>query len=97
MPYRLCRLSGQNGVRSTAIARRLHASFSLLLRLQEMRQALTTAEDLDLNPALHQERREILQTIGTIADAQSEDARAQAANALTNAKTFLKNLARTLK
>jgi hypothetical protein len=87
----------ENWRNDPAIARRLHASFSLLLRLQEMRQALTTAEDLDLNPALHQERREILQTISTIADAQSEDAQAQAANALANAKNFLKNLAKTMR
>jgi hypothetical protein len=84
--------AAENWQRDPAIARRLYASFSILLRLQEMRQALITAGELDLPPTLEGERREILGAIGAIADAQDEAALPQAANALANAKNFLAKL-----
>lgn len=88
--------AAQNWRRDPAIARRLYARFSLLTRLQEMRQALTTAADLELGSALEAERQALLTRIGTEADSHAEDIDHAAASALADAKAFLRRLAPSL-
>lgn len=85
--------AGQNWRRDPSVARRLYASFSLLLRLQEMRQALETAAELDLGNGLHAERRDILARIAAQAESGREDMAEVAAATLAEAKTFLRRLA----
>lgn len=85
--------AGENWRRDPAVGRRLFASFSLLMRLQEMRQALETAADLELEAALHDERRILLDRIAAQAESGQEMVIATASSALAEAKAFLKRLA----
>lgn len=82
----------ENWRRDPAIARRLYASFSLLLRLQEMRRALVTAEELDIGDDLHKERTSLLATLALHADSYSEDIADQAGQTLKDCRAFLKRL-----
>jgi hypothetical protein len=83
----------QNWRRDPAIARRLHARFSLLTRLQEMRQALMTAEDLDLPAGFDATRQSLLVRIANLADGHDESIEAAASEVLGEAKAFLRQLA----
>ncbi|MFD1254308.1 hypothetical protein ACFQ30_15630, partial [Devosia equisanguinis] len=88
--------AGENWQRDASVARRLYASFSMLLRLQEMRQALTTAADLDLPPDLHNERQGLLDRLAELAESGREDLAGDSSTALAAAKTFLKRLANVI-
>ena len=84
--------AADNWRRDPQQARLLYASFSQLLRIQEMRQALTTAQALELSPDLHAQRQNLLAQLDHAANATQPKALDQAAPILENAKTFLKNL-----
>ena len=88
--------AGDNWRRDASVARRLYASFSLLMRLQEMRQALETAAEMDLGPALHQERQALLAQIAEQAESGREDIADIASATLAEAKAFLRCLAPAL-
>ncbi len=88
--------AGQNWRQDRSVARRLYANFSTLMRLQEMRQALSTAAELELGEALHMERRNLLGRIGDLADSGQEDVGGFAAETLAEAKSFLRRLAPAL-
>ena len=75
-----------------AAARQMHADFSVLLRLQEMRQALETAETLALDEALDAERRALLARIADRADSQQAGLRRDADVLLAAANGFLRRL-----
>ncbi len=85
--------AAENWRRDPSVSRRLYASFSLLMRLQEMRQALETAASLDLSDVLHAERLNLLSRIATQAESGREDVVAEAGIALAEARNFLKRLA----
>lgn len=84
--------AGENWRRDPAIARRLYASFSLLLRLQEMRRALETAADLAIGEALHAERLDLLETLSAQAEGQREDIADDASRTLKACREFLRRL-----
>lgn len=88
--------AGENLRRDPAIARRLYASFSLLLRIQEMRRALKTAADLDLRADLHDERLELLGTLSAQGESRREDIADEASRTLKECRAFLKRLASEL-
>ena len=88
--------AGESWRRDSSVARRLYASFSLLLRLQEMRQALETAAEMDLEPQLHLERQALLATITDQAESGREDVAEAASASLAEAKAFLRRLAPAL-
>jgi hypothetical protein len=88
--------AGENWRRDPALARRLYASFSLLLRVQEMRRALVTAAELDIHPALHDERLALLDTLSAQGDSQREDIADEASRTLKECRAFLKRLASEL-
>jgi len=71
-------------------AGRVFATFSILLKLQEMRQALMTAADLPIGPHLHAEREALLTEISGLADSERPDA--TAGQMLGEAQTFLTRL-----
>lgn len=83
----------RNWRREPAVARQLHARFALLTRLQEMRQALVTAGDLDLPPALHGQRLELLAQAASLADGHDDSIEQPAADVLAHSKQFLRRLA----
>ncbi|WP_052715892.1 hypothetical protein [Devosia chinhatensis] len=85
--------AGENWQRDPSVARRLFARFSLLMRLQEMRQALATAATLTLDAPLHDEREMLLATIADYAESRVEVIDAGASAALAEARLFLKRLA----
>jgi hypothetical protein len=85
--------AGQNWRRDPAIARRLYASFSNLMRLQEMRQALETAADLDIEAVLHEERSGLLEALAELAEGGREDVGEAASQVLGECKAFLRRLA----
>ncbi|MBE7733011.1 hypothetical protein [Devosia faecipullorum] len=87
------RFADENWRGDAGVARRLHGYFSLLMRLQEMRQALTTAAELDLGTGLHGERQVLLTRIAALAESGDEEAGEAAAMALADAKAFLRRLA----
>ncbi len=78
-----------------AIKGRLYSSFSVLMRLQEMRQALETAADLELDADQDAQRCDLLAHIAGIADSGQED-NGEAADVLAKAKKFLRLLGETL-
>lgn len=84
----------QNWRRDPAVARQLHARFSLLMMLQEMRKALTEAADLDLMEALHTVRQALLGRIVLLADGHEHSIDGPAAAVLAEAREFLGQLAR---
>ncbi|WIY52488.1 hypothetical protein O9Z70_13630 [Devosia sp. YIM 151766] len=88
--------AGENWRRDASVARRLYASFSLLMRLQEMRQALETAADLEIGAVLQDERRALLARLAEQAESGREDVAETASATLAEAKAFLKRLAPTL-
>lgn len=88
--------AGENWRRDPAIARRLYASFSLLLRIQEMRRALETAANLDLRADLHDERLELLGTLSAQGESRREDIADEASRTLKDCRAFLKRLASEL-
>ena len=88
--------AGENWRRDASVARRLYASFSLLMRLQEMRQALETAAELEIGAVLQDERRALLTRLTEQAESGREDAAETASATLAEAKAFLKRLAPTL-
>jgi hypothetical protein len=69
---------------------RVFAAFSILLKLQEMRQALTTAAELSIGPALQAEREALLAELSNLADSQRPEA--GAAELLSQARDFLTRL-----
>jgi len=85
--------AGQNWRRDPAIARRLYASFSNLMRLQEMRQAFETASALDIDAALHDERGSLLEALAELAESGREDVGDAASHVLAECKAFLRRLA----
>src|SRR5690606_12738905 len=74
--------AGENWRRDPAVARRLYASFSLLLRIQEMRRALETAAELDLRPVLHEERLALLEKLAAQGESRREDIADEASRTL---------------
>ncbi|WP_137153261.1 hypothetical protein [Devosia sp. FKR38] len=81
-----------------SVALQLYARFSLLTKLQEMRQALLTAADLGLPAELEAERVALLARIVDIADGDAAagteaEIGARADTALTQSKAFLRRLA----
>ena len=88
--------AGHDWQRDAGVARQLHARFSLLLRLQEMRQALHTAGSLSLPQPLQQEREALLRRVGTVADSRGLDVDVDAHVVLAESRAFLKRLAPVL-
>lgn len=88
--------AGENWRRDPVTARRLYASFSLLLRIQEMRRALETAATLDLRADLHNERLELLGTLSAQGESRREDIADEASRTLKECRAFLKRLASEL-
>lgn len=84
----------RNWRRDPAVARELHARFALLTRLQEMRQALNAAADLELPKALQSNRNELLRRIVVLADGHEDNIDAPAAAVLAEARAFLGDVAR---
>jgi hypothetical protein len=84
--------AAENWRRDPAIARRLYASFSLLLRVQEMRSALVTAAELNISDALHQDRLALLERLAALADGQREDIGDEVSQTLKNCREFLRRL-----
>ncbi len=85
--------AAQNWRRDPAIARRLYATFSSLLRIQEMRQALQTAAELEIEEAEHHKRRKLLTELSEHAEGGREEMVLNAGETMKKAKNFLKNLA----
>ena len=85
--------AAQNWRRDPAIARRLYASFSILLRIQEMRQALQTAADLQIDQQMHHKRLKLLEILTKQAQSEKEGGLLEAADALKASKEFLRELA----
>ncbi|WEK04679.1 MAG: hypothetical protein P0Y65_21330 [Candidatus Devosia phytovorans] len=83
----------QNWRRDPAINRQLHARFSLLTKLQEMRQALIEADDLELTPSLDASRQTLLGRIVTLADGHENNIDRAADDVLAEANGFLRQLA----
>ena len=84
------------GDRTVALA--LYARFSLMTKLQEMRQALMTAADLELGATHEAERLALLARIVAVADSgpvypEDDDVEAKASTVLAEAKQFLRRLA----
>ncbi|KRA94997.1 hypothetical protein ASD83_19410 [Devosia sp. Root685] len=88
--------AAENWRRDPAVARRLYASFSLLLRIQEMRRALETAADLDIGAALHEERLVLLDTLSAQGESRREDIAEETSRTLKECRAFLKRLASEL-
>lgn len=88
--------AGENWQRDPAVARHLYARFSQLLSLQEMRQALVTAQSLDISEDLHRQRAELLARLGAEADSAHNEATADAQAIVGEGKAFLKSLAAVL-
>lgn len=88
--------AGENWRRDPSIARRMHAGFALLMRLQEMRQALDSAEELDLAPLFEVERMRLLFEIAGLAECGREDIAAEAGAALAAARAFFERVASTV-
>ncbi len=86
----------QNWRRDPSVARRLYASFSQLLRIQEMRQALETAAELDIEPNLHAERLALLDALAEQAESGREEMVHAAGETLKTCRAFLKRLAPVL-
>ena len=84
----------KNWRRDPALARQLHARFALLTKLQEMRQALTAAANLDLLSAVHATRQALLDRIVLLADGHEDSIDGAAAAVLSEARAFLGELAR---
>lgn len=82
----------RNWQRDPSVMRQLHARFALLTRLQEMRQALAEAANLDLSAALDTDRRALLSQITALADGYDEAIEAPAADALRDARDYLRRL-----
>lgn len=76
--------------RDPELSRRVFASFSVLLKLQEMRQALTTAAGLPIGDSLHEERIALLGRITERAESSDPDAGAEIL--LREARDFLARL-----
>lgn len=85
-----------NWRRDGAVARRLYARFSQLLLLQEMRQALATAETLDISAPEHARRADLLDRIGVEADGNATDVTSSAQAILAEGRAFLRSLAGSL-
>ena len=85
----------RNWRRDPAVARQLHARFAVLTRLQEMRQALMSAADLDLQAELHSVRQALLDRIVILADGYEETIDAPAGAVLAEAREFLGEVARS--
>jgi hypothetical protein len=83
----------RNWPREPAVARQLYARFSILIKLQEMRQALLTAADLDLPNDLHADRLVLLDRIVVLADGMDDNIDRRAAATLVDAKDYLRRLA----
>ena len=79
------------------VARQLYARFSLLMMLQEMRQALTAAADLDLRTEFHTVRQALLDRIVLLADGHEHSIDGPAATMLAEARDFLGELARDVR
>jgi hypothetical protein len=88
--------AAQNWRRDAAANRQLHARFALLTKLQEMRQALIEADDLDLAPVLEADRQALLRRIVDLADGHDDNIEHPAAEALNAAKDFMHELARAV-
>ncbi|WP_052951386.1 hypothetical protein [Devosia soli] len=84
--------AGENWRRDPSVARRLYASFSMLLRLQEMRRAFVTAADLEIDAALHKERLSLLASLSAQADTYSEENAAAVDQTLKDCRAFLRRL-----
>lgn len=86
--------AAQNWRRDSAIARRMHARFALLLQLQEMRRALSDAASLDLAAPLEAERQALLEQIALLADSHDGSIDAESSDALAQARNFMAVLKR---
>jgi hypothetical protein len=85
-----------NWQRDGAVTRRLHARFSQLLLLQEMRQALTTAQSLEISASQHAQRQDLLDRVAAEADSMASDVTTTAQVVLGESRGFLKSLAGSL-
>lgn len=80
----------------SAVARRLYARFSQLLLLQEMRQALDSAEAIPISRGKHDMRERLLKQVGKEADSDAVDVTSSAQQVLAESKAFLRGLAEEL-
>lgn len=83
----------RNWRRDPAVARQFHSRFSLLTKLQEMRQALMAAADLDLLVENHAARQLLLDRIAALADGHDDHIDGPANAALIEATAFLNDVA----
>ena len=84
--------AAENWSRDPAVARRLYANFSLLLRVQEMRRAFETAEGLGLSEAHEAERQVLLEALTVHAESRREDITDAASRTLKACREFLRRL-----
>lgn len=81
--------AADNWRRDAGAARRMHAHFAQLLRLQEMRRALIDAKALSLPPVLEARRESALASIADLADSAAEADASQVEAALDGANGVL--------
>jgi hypothetical protein len=86
--------AGQNWQRNPAVASQLFARFAQLLALQEIRQALIDAEQMQLEDELEQKRISMLKAIEELADQVERPPTQQVNDILRTAKNLIKNLNR---
>jgi hypothetical protein len=85
--------AGRNWQRDAGVARELYARFAELLRLQEMRQALIEASELDLPPDLELARQSRLSDIASLADEVKPTSASSVSAALVTAWDVLEQIA----
>lgn len=83
----------QNWRRDSGIRRQMHARFSLLTRLQEVRQALMTAQTLGLPQEVEAERLVYLARISELADGHDENIESRAVAVLAETRNYIRSLA----
>jgi hypothetical protein len=86
--------AGQNWQRNPAVASQLFARFAQLLALQEIRQALIDAEQMQLEEGMEHERKATLKLIAEVADQVERPPTQQVNDILRTAKNLIKNLNR---
>ncbi len=85
--------AAENWQRDPAVARKLYARFSQLLKLQEMRQALDTAASLEIPAEAHQHRLALFARVSAEADSGANEPTESSQEVLNDGKAFLRSLA----
>lgn len=80
----------------SSVTRQLHARFSQLLQLQEMRQQLATAAQIELTHERHARRLQLLAELGADADSGKAEVSDTGGPAIRAARDFVRSLAAEL-